>query len=736
MDHFATSEQHILAELERIDVLIRTQVWQARHIQQVDEHFQGLYIADEEVDTLLGEPAGLPRWATQPGALDRLQVNAALERISSRTARLKANSRKQGVALRLDWLAQAFALSQFEVDILLICLAPEVDLRYERLFGYLQDDITKKRPSVDLVLNLLCSDLREKLAARGHFLTTAPLLLHQLVHLFDDPAVPQPPLLSKFLRADLHIANFLLGSEQQEQIDARLLPYAQCDAPQMRIEELLLADEDKRRLVLLARSAAERRTPLIFYLHGAYGVGKRSTAEALCREVGTQLLCVEMPALVGSDEEGFESLLQLIEREARLRNAIVYWEGFDALLVDERRTWLKRFLAIVAVQSGITMLGGSTTWEPAGAQRNLPFIRVELLRPTHAARRHLWALALAGETRDAPHLDLDAVAAKFRFSGGQIQDAAHTARNLATWRDPQSHAISADELNAACRLQSNRKLGELARKVTPHYAWGDIVLPPERMAQLGEIINHLKYRGRVYEEWGFDGKLAMGKGLNVLFAGPSGTGKTMAADVMAGELGLDLYKIDLSGVVSKYIGETEKNLARIFEEAETSNAILFFDEADALFGKRSEVHDSHDRYANIEISYLLQRMEEYDGMAILATNLNKNLDEAFVRRMHFTVEFTFPNEKNRRRIWEKIWPASTPCSDDLDLDFMARRFEIAGGNIRNIALAAAFLAADDGGVVNMEHLIRATQREYQKMGKLMVDGEFGEYAAVAARGTS
>jgi SpoVK/Ycf46/Vps4 family AAA+-type ATPase len=216
--------------------------------------------------------------------------------------------------------------------------------------------------------------------------------------------------------------------------------------------------------------------------------------------------------------------------------------------------------------------------------------------------------------------------------------------------------------------------------------------------------------------------------LNALFAGPSGTGKTMAADIMAGELGLDLYKIDLSSVVSKYIGETEKNLARIFQEAETSNAILFFDEADALFGKRSEVRDSHDRYANIEISYLLQRMEEYSGMVILASNLHKNMDDAFVRRMHFTVEFPFPNEKNRRRIWEKIWPAETPRSPALDLDFMARRFEMAGGNIRNMALAAAFFAAEDGALVDMRHLIRAAQREYQKMGKVVVNGEFGEYA--------
>ena len=302
--------------------------------------------------------------------------------------------------------------------------------------------------------------------------------------------------------------------------------------------------------------------------------------------------------------------------------------------------------------------------------------------------------------------------------------AAATARNLARLRDSKSPLVTMDDLYSASRLHSNRKLATLAQKIEPRYTWDDIVLPPGRLQQLREICSQVKYRSLVYGEWGFDEKLSMGKGLNALFAGPSGTGKTMSAEIIANELGLDLYKIDLSGVVSKYIGETEKNLSRIFAEAETSNAILFFDEADALFGKRSEVRDAHDRYANIEISYLLQRMEEYEGVVVLATNLRKNMDDAFVRRMHSTVEFPFPSQKDRRRIWDQIWPDSTPRTPDLDLDFMARRFELAGGNIRNIAPTAAFLAADDGGVVTMAHLLRATQREYQKMGKVVAEGEF------------
>jgi len=240
---------------------------------------------------------------------------------------------------------------------------------------------------------------------------------------------------------------------------------------------------------------------------------------------------------------------------------------------------------------------------------------------------------------------------------------------------------------------------------------------------LHEFVNTVRQRPRVLDEWGIGRKLASSRGVTILFAGPPGTGKTMAAEVIAGELGLDLYKIDLSTVISKYIGETEKNLERIFNEAETSNAILFFDEADSLFGKRSEVRDSHDRYANIEISYLLQRMEAYDGVTMLATNLRANLDEAFTRRLQFAVDFPFPEEADRLRIWNTLFPAEVPCAADVDLAVLAERFKLAGGNIRNIIVNAAFLAAADGGEVSMDHILHGTRRELQKMGRLVPDGD-------------
>jgi SpoVK/Ycf46/Vps4 family AAA+-type ATPase len=257
------------------------------------------------------------------------------------------------------------------------------------------------------------------------------------------------------------------------------------------------------------------------------------------------------------------------------------------------------------------------------------------------------------------------------------------------------------------------------------------VLPPRAIRQLREVCAAERFRSVIYVEWGFDRRMMHGKGLNVLFCGPSGTGKTMSAGIVARELGLDLYKIDLSTVVSKYIGETEKQLSLIFREAQSSNAILFFDEADAIFGKRSEVKDAHDRYANIEVAYLLQKMEEYEGIVILATNFRKNIDEAFTRRIHYIVEFPFPEAEYRERIWRSMIPPDAPLAADVDFAFLGRQFELAGGNIRNAVLLAAFYGAENGGAIRMEHFVLAVARELQKMGKLPSRSEFREYYDLA-----
>jgi SpoVK/Ycf46/Vps4 family AAA+-type ATPase len=336
---------------------------------------------------------------------------------------------------------------------------------------------------------------------------------------------------------------------------------------------------------------------------------------------------------------------------------------------------------------------------------------------------------------------LDTLANRFRLTSGQIAAAVTLAQNQAGWSaatqvnqshhqfNNQSHRRhfplpTLYDLFAAARIQSGNDLATLARKVLPKATWNDLILPPDQLSQVRAICQQVKYQHIVYGQWGFGQKLSLGKGLNALFSGPPGTGKTMTAEVVANELGLDLYKIDLSQIVSKYIGETEKNLNRIFTAAEQTNAILFFDEADALFGKRSEVKDAHDRYANIEIAYLLQKMEEYEGITILTTNLMQNLDDAFTRRIRFIVEFPFPEAEYRLEIWRHIFPSATPISDEVNFETIAQRFKLAGGNIRNIALAAAFLAAEAGQSVGTPHLLQAIRQEFQKMGRFVSEEEF------------
>ena len=726
---FENNMQHILTELSRIDIKLRLLVLKARsnNKKRNGDEFQGLYISEEEIDGILAGtcPDGGEDVSPDTSSPPLKVLTDTLQQIEEDIAERKAESSHNGVVLRLVELVKIFHLSPFDIDALLICLLPELDLRYEKLYAYLQDDVTKKRPSVELVLQLLCASSEDRLAAREGFSPQAPLIKHCLLWFEDDPSSKATPLLAKSLKIDERVLNYLLGSDQ---IDSRLLPFSLVAKPHVKLADIILPDEVKHRLTQLMQY---RNRGLVCYFQGPYGVGKQTTAEALCQEFGLTLLVIDVAQLL-VEELPLSVATKLILRETRFLDAALYWNRFDLLLAEDKKLSLVDVIQGLEEHPGLSFLASEMPWEPVDVWQHVPFVSIQLPVPSYVERKQLWESHLNGHLPTAHDVDLAALSNKFLLTGGQIRDAVVSAQNLALWQ--ASEEFSMKDLYAACRAQSNRKLSALAHKIESKYTWADIVLPKEQMTQLSEITSYIKHRQLVYGEWNFDQKLSLGKGLNVLFTGPSGTGKTMAAGIIANELKLDIYKIDLSTVVSKYIGETEKNLSRIFREAETSNAILFFDEADALFGKRSEVRDSHDRYANIEISYLLQRMEEYEGMVILATNLRKNMDEAFVRRMHFVVEFPFPEEEYRYRIWTNIFPREAPIDKSADFEFLAQRFKITGGNIKNIALSAAFLAADAGGKVTTKHLIRATKREFQKMGKLCAEADFGKYYTLVAGG--
>jgi SpoVK/Ycf46/Vps4 family AAA+-type ATPase len=372
---------------------------------------------------------------------------------------------------------------------------------------------------------------------------------------------------------------------------------------------------------------------------------------------------------------------------------------------------LRRLLDELVRYGGASLLGGSRRDPPAGLDGML---HAPLELPDRGARRDLWANALAAHAIVTDERTVDQLAARFRLTLDQITDAVAVARNVGRLN---SRSVLPGDLFAAARTRTDAAPAGLARKIEPSHDWRDLVLEDDTVGQLRELCQQVVEQPVVMEDWGFGRRHTRGKGVSALFAGPSGTGKSTAADLIAGELGLQLLKIDLSQVVSKYIGETEKNLERVFSAAENANAILFFDEADALFGKRSEVRDSHDRYANVEIAYLLERMEEYDGVAILATNLSQNMDDAFVRRLSFVIQFPFPTEADRVRIWKLQFPDEAARDGDIDFAALARDFRLTGGSIRNIVQAAAYLAAGDRRPIGTAHLLHATRREYQKLGR-------------------
>lgn len=702
----------ILAALQRLDQLLERAVVKAQEVygaEAVTDRYRGLYINQNEVEQLLTREPGIPLFG---------------ENI------LEENSPSVGSVLSsFIWLEQVYDLSAFDLDLLLIALAPEIELRYERLYAFLQDDVSRKRPSVDLALNLLCASRDEKLMRRAHFAPDAPLIHHGLLTLFPDANQPHAPLLTHSFRLDEQIVRLLLG---EESLDSRLVPFCQLIEPAVSLSDLSLGSEMLQAMRSLLSQAREDGQSIQFYFRGPKGTGKRQTAEALAGELGLDLLAVNLSDILAADGT-FESILKLLFREAWFADVMLYLEGVDILRIQEQNTAYQCLLKALFEAVGVTILAGNQPWVP-DARYPVETIVVPFSPLNFDQRRHCWQTHLMVEETTLNDADVDILASRFRLSPGQIANAVTMACGGSRWRTtiqssngdslPSDYLLTMDDLFTATRAQTGHDLAKLTQKVESFYTWDDIVVPEDTLAQLKEICQRVAHRHQVLGQWGFQRKLAMGKGVNALFAGPSGTGKTMAAGIIANELGLDLYKIDLSGVVSKYIGETEKNLDRIFAAAEDANAILFFDEADALFGKRSEVRDSHDRYANIEISYLLQKMEEYEGISILATNLRQNLDDAFVRRLTFTIHFPFPEVADRQRIWAGIWPEETPVGDDVDLDVLAQRFKLSGGNIKNVALAAAFLAATGGGeVIRMVHLLQATRREYQKMGKVLSDAE-------------
>jgi hypothetical protein len=587
----------------------------------------------------------------------------------------------------IDELVKAFGLTTFERDLLLLCAGVEMDAPLATLCAGMTGDARRTTPTFAVALGQLDAPHWGALAPVG------PLRRWRLIEL--EGSSGSGSLSQASLRIDERILHFLAGVNY---LDVRLRGLLE-DA----VSPVVLAtshEEICERARGLLQQTQSSRSPIL-QLTGDDPLGQRDVASQLAVVLGRPAFVLRGNEVPAGHEE-VAALATLWDREAVLLGAILIVAGDDSPLPGQARRLLEQIHGPAIVCAS----------RPQAFERASHSLTVD--RPDAAEQRALWREAL----QSTPITDetVDAVAAQFRFSARRI---AEEATRLAADVDPRGDA--GQRLWGACRSMTRARFDELAQRIDARATWSDLILPEAQQHMLRQIGAHVQHRLRVYADWGFAERSSRGLGITALFAGESGTGKTMAAEVLANELRLDVYRIDLSSVVSKYIGETEKNLRRVFDAAEESGAILLFDEADALFGKRSEVKDSHDRYANIEVSYLLQRMEAYRGLAILTTNQKAALDVAFQRRLRFVVQFPFPDEAHREAIWRGVFPDQTP-TDALDFARLAR-LNVAGGNIRNIALAAAFRAAEERRRVSMSHLLEAAHLEASKGDRPLSDAE-------------
>jgi ATPase family associated with various cellular activities (AAA) len=678
------SLRHLRARLGALDAHVRAAVARRRAgIHGPDDPFRGLYVAEEDVDRLLAGPSE-PLPAVDADDVQRVEAEAD-------------SAAASGADLRLRRLAASFELEPVDVELLLVALAPDLDARFERLYGYLHDDVSRRRASVGLALELAGTVLDP--AATRHRLIGGPLVSGGLV-VVDDA---ERPFLTRSLRVPDRVAMHLLGDDHA---DPALAPHI---APVHACE----AGDPAAVARVLASGAA-----LVYVREPGSSAGRALAAAAFAElELGT--VALDLAAVDAADTLAVVMLAAL--REARLRGAGLVIGPVERVAELDRAA-LRR----VAEAAWPVALTGVKSWDPAWS-RSIP-LTVELDEPPHDARAQMWRAALGGKLPKT--LDAAAATASFRLGPEQVERAAHAALLSAALAD---RPLAAGDLQSGARSQNAAGLERLARRIRARVGWDDLILPERTVRHVREIAERAAQRERVLEEWQMGRRRPGDRGIVALFSGESGTGKTMAAEVLAGALGLDLYTIDLATVVDKYVGETEKNLDRIFVEADNVNAVLFFDEADAIFGKRSDVKDAHDRYANVETAYLLQRLETFNGIAILATNLKANIDEAFARRLDAVVDFPMPDVEHRRKLWDHCLRPGVPRAPKLDLDFCAQAFELSGGNIKNIAFAASYLAAAGSGRVGMPELMRATAREYRKLGRLCTPSEFGQYHEFVAQ---
>lgn len=712
--------------LGRLDLLLHREVLRLRMRYQLSlDELRGLYISDEQVDDMIArQPSG-------PGPEQGTEQRAGPD-VEAMTERVAALREPALAALAQDppWsdLVRGYRLSPLQQEVLLVALAPELDPKYETLYAYLNNDIARRHPTLGLIHRLLGEDGPDGAGqARLHDLLSPS---HRLFAdgLLEPVAAAQPAhRLHTGVAVSPVLCQFMQGCAPFEE---QLRPCAGLTVESYRDwERFPLPAALRERLAALTSALARQAAAPVLVLEGGRWSGRGQIARNLFAGADLSVLEIDLTALAGDAELRARRIVRLVQ-SARLGRAGLILDGLE-VLVEEGGAgyWLRGALRalIDGARPVCIPVGPSLAW-----RRWLDGGRLMSLRippPSARDRQDNWSFRLDAAGLITQPADLDLVAGLFHLDFAQIQSAVDTLRlRRDLLADGQTSLVPAEDLVEAAKQQSLGEIGRLAQRVDTGFRRADLVLPPMVSVRIDEIVDAIRNRRLIYETWDMRRRVGSAPGLTVLFSGASGTGKTMSSSVIANELGLDLYRIELSGIVSKYIGETEKNLDRIFEAAVQANCILLFDEADALFGKRSDVKDAHDRYANIEVAYLLQKMENHDGTVVLTTNMSKGMDQAFMRRIHFIVEFPRPDVAQREQLWAGMFGERAPLAADVDFNFLARHLDNTGGDIKNIALDAATLAAASRQrIIDMGLLVRASARQMRKQGKMPSANEFKHY---------
>ncbi len=652
----------------------------------------GLVVSREEFEHCLtkAEQRGLRETLTDE---EREQLALARRAVELRLERTEKK-------LWLMQLAERCRLDEFERCCVYLAYAPEIDRKYTKLFAYLQDDMTRKAPGTALCCELFLPEGEDLEACMTRFHRRGGFL-----RLFRQEELERGGLV---LREEA--ISFLASGKFPNRTDLWLF-----DGASDPLEPLAVQDDFARQL----DAALLYPSRCCVLISGARGGGKRFQTKHLMKRHGAKCMFADLSG------ENWRELAQRASLAADLADAYLCLYHLDR--TDETGQTIPPPDALLEELEELELNHDKRFFLsnlPSAAHLRTFSVELELPDPTEQERKELFLHALHGVMPEG--CTADELAAKFRFSPRQIRSACEQAEGLAQLDGER--VPSRRLLHRCCYRQAVHKLGDLATKISPAYTWEDLVLPQEQKRLMQHACGHIRYRHQVGYGWGFEKKVSYGWGLSILFAGSPGTGKTMCAQIIANELDMEIYKINLSQIVSKYIGETEKNLRAVFTEAKHASCILFFDECDALFGKRSEVKDSHDRNANVEVAYLLQQIEEYDGVCILATNLMGNIDAAFMRRITYVVRFPFPDPPSREAIYRGMLPDRAPVSDDIDWKFMAEKFELSGGHIKNIVLSAAFMAAGENVPISMRHMLRAGVNEMKKNEIVVVREQLREYA--------